>query len=75
MSGLDTKKSSELLKEIDLFLSKRNRSNRKLARDVADWVDQAMQISSENKEKEKLKSDSTGADTDIIVASDCDCDD
>jgi hypothetical protein len=37
---LDAKKSAELLKEIDLFLLKRNKSNRKLARDVADWVDQ-----------------------------------
>jgi hypothetical protein len=40
LSKLDTKKSSELTKLIDLFLLKRNKSNRKLARDVADWVDQ-----------------------------------
>jgi hypothetical protein len=40
LSKLDTKKSLELTKLIDLFLLKRNKSNRKLARDVADWVDQ-----------------------------------
>lgn len=33
------------MKDIDLFLKIRNKSNRKLARDVAEWVDVALSAS------------------------------
>ena len=47
MGTLDPKKSRELLQEIENFIIKRNKSNKKLARDVAEWVDKAVQMSVE----------------------------
>ena len=44
-----------MLKEIDAFLAKRKKSNRKLARDVAEWVDQAVRIAAENTRKSKVR--------------------
>ena len=42
-----------MIQEIDNFLKKRNKSNRKLARDVAEWVDLAV---SRSHGKETVKS-------------------
>ena len=42
MEALDPHKSREMIKEIEDFLKKRYKSNRKLARDVAEWVDLAV---------------------------------
>lgn len=39
---MDPPKSRQMIKEIERFLKKRNKSNRKLARDVAEWVDIAV---------------------------------
>ena len=61
LSSLDSKKSSELFREIDAFVSKRKKSNRKLARDVAEWVDQAVRIAAESKEKRGVN------DTDLEI--------
>ena len=44
LQSLDQPKATQLIKEIDAFLLKRQKSNRKLARDVAEWVETAMQI-------------------------------
>lgn len=58
---MDSKKSSELFREIDAFVSKRKKSNRKLARDVAEWVDQAVRIAAESKERRGVN------DTDLEI--------
>ena len=45
---MDPLKSREMIKEIENFLKKRNISNRKLARDVAEWVDIAVSQSQDS---------------------------
>lgn len=42
LETLNPRKSLKMIKEIEYFLEKRNKSNRKLARDVAEWVDVAV---------------------------------
>jgi Holliday junction resolvase-like predicted endonuclease len=42
LETLHPRKSHKMIKEIEYFLEKRNISNRKLARDVAEWVDIAV---------------------------------
>ena len=41
----DKNKALEIEREVDAFLKKRSKSNRKLARDVAEWVDLAVSSS------------------------------
>jgi hypothetical protein len=41
----DTQKSNEIMKDVESFIKIRNKSNRKLARDVAEWVDVALSAS------------------------------
>ena len=55
MDTLDSIKSREMIKEIENFCKKRNKSNRKLARDVAEWVDMAVN-SSQNKTAKSIES-------------------
>ena len=45
LQPLDRPKADQLLREIDAFCLKRQKSNRKLAKDVAAWVETAMKIS------------------------------
>lgn len=45
MEPFDSQKSNEIIKDIELFIKIRNKSNRKLARDVAEWVDVALTAS------------------------------
>jgi hypothetical protein len=42
LETLHPRRSLKMIKEIENFLEKRNKSNRKLARDVAEWVDIAV---------------------------------
>jgi hypothetical protein len=49
LENFDCAKAAMLRKEVEVFKSKRALQNRKLARDVADWVDQAMKISEDRK--------------------------
>lgn len=49
----DKKRTQEIEAEVEAFLKKRSKSNRKLARDVAEWVDIA--VSSSCRKSEKLE--------------------
>lgn len=49
-------KSREMIKEIENFCKKRNKSNRKLARDVAEWVDMAVNKSQKNETAKSIES-------------------
>ena len=40
--------------EIDLFLKSRHKQNKMLAKNVAEWVDQAMEINAKLKESGKM---------------------
>ena len=48
LEPLDSQKSQEIMKDVESFVKIRNKSNRKLARDVAEWVDVAMTASQNN---------------------------
>jgi hypothetical protein len=50
VSQFDEKKGKQLKQEIELFIKQRHKQNRILAKNVAEWVDQAMTINSEMKE-------------------------
>ena len=56
MDTLDSIKSQEMIKEIESFCKKRNKSNRKLARDVAEWVDMAVNSSHGNETTKPIES-------------------
>ena len=47
LSQLDETRAKTLNRELEQFKAKRQASNKKLARDVAAWVDQAMQINAQ----------------------------
>ena len=49
LQSLDPTKAAYINSEVDSFLTRRQKSNRKLTRDVAQWVETAMQISAEKK--------------------------
>lgn len=51
LEQLDEGKGLAMRKEVDHFNAKRVMQNKKLARDVAAWVDTAMKISEQNKFK------------------------
>jgi hypothetical protein len=53
LHSLDRPKADQLLREIDAFCLKRQKSNRKLAKDVAAWVETAMKI---NADKQQARS-------------------
>ena len=42
LARLDNRRAGALRREVEAFLSQRTRANKKLARDVAAWVDEAM---------------------------------
>ena len=67
MEALDPHKSREMIKEIEDFLKKRYKSNRKLARDVAEWVDLAVNRSqgSENANSINPSNDTECGDLEI----------
>lgn len=48
---IDSKKGKQLTQEIDIFIKHRQKQNKILAKNVAQWVDQAMTINSNLKEK------------------------
>lgn len=56
LDSLDSMKSHEMTKEIENFCKKRNKSNRKLARDVAEWVDMAVNSSQSTHRNETANS-------------------
>lgn len=66
LTQLDSSKADALMKEIDAFCLRRQKSNRKLAKDVASWVETAMKMSSDRRQDMKL------VDVDIDVADDDD---
>ena len=52
---LDETRSKTLTRELEQFKAKRQASNKKLARDVAAWVDKAMQINSQKLSEERAE--------------------
>ena len=54
LSQMCLQKANSLEKEIEVFLSKRMKENKKLAKDIATWVDTAMQISEEKRNQKVL---------------------
>ena len=57
LSQLDETRAKTLTKELDQFKVKRQASNKKLARDVAAWVDQAMQINTQKRCEQRAEQD------------------
>lgn len=59
----DTTRSQSVLAEVDTFLTQRRQLNRRLARDVAQWVDTAMSLSQSKAQSHTVKG--TGMNTHI----------
>ena len=47
---MDTKRGKQLTQEIDIFIKQRQKQNKILAKNVAEWVDQAMTINTQLKQ-------------------------
>ena len=62
LNSFDESKATLLLKEIEAFMTRRKKSNRKLARDVAEWVDTAMKISVDRKKSQENSVEITNID-------------
>ena len=73
LGKFDETRAKILTKEIEQFKTKRQVSNRKLAKDVAAWVDQAMQINSQIMSEQRIEG-GYSSDNDNDINSDCDSD-
>ena len=67
LQTMDPIKATQLLKEIDAFCVKRQKSNRKLAKDVAAWVETAMQIHQSTTSKQVQTNDHINSEEDLDV--------
>jgi hypothetical protein len=70
LETFDTQKSNEIMKDIELFIKIRNKSNRKLARDVAEWVDVALSASHPKNEDTSDRRQLLAAGEDLEVDND-----
>ena len=62
---IDSKRGKQLFQEIDVFVKNRQKQNKILAKNVAEWVDKAMTINSQLKDGGQLGSNGEIEDLDI----------
>lgn len=65
MYHFDSKRGKQLSQEIDVFIKQRQKQNKILAKNVAEWVDKAMTINSQLKDGGQLGSNGEIEDLDM----------